>query len=160
MELNNNIKGLIFLDFDGVLHPEYPQKLELLTKLPDFCTTYSKMFPHVGIVISSSWRNHYSLYVLKKIFPKEIRNLVLGITPRQINEKKIPRCKEIEEFIKTNNFVGLPYIILDDRPDWFVNQKNILSINGKYGIEKFHTSKMLDWYKQKVEPTINLENKK
>lgn len=68
---------LLFLDIDGVLHPDgYPS----FSRLEYFQSVLADM-PGVAIVISSSWRMDHSFEKLLEFFPPEMRGLIIGATP-------------------------------------------------------------------------------
>lgn len=66
---------LLFLDFDGVLHPQYDGEptpvSELFCHLPRF-ESILQDFPSVEIVISSTWRNQFTLEELRSRFSPDI----------------------------------------------------------------------------------------
>ena len=75
---------ILLLDFDGVLHPEGED--HFLNGGSDFCflprlEALLREFPHVKIVISSSWREQLLYKTLLKPFSSDIRARVLGATP-------------------------------------------------------------------------------
>jgi hypothetical protein len=75
---------ILFLDFDGVLHLE--GEGHLLNDGTDFCFLPSlesllRKFPHVRIVISSSWRERLAFEALIAPFAEDIRPRILGVTP-------------------------------------------------------------------------------
>ncbi|WP_374416067.1 HAD domain-containing protein, partial [Ectopseudomonas oleovorans] len=59
---------ILFLDIDGVLHPDPPQPDQRLRSLPRLVAIL-RDFPHVEVVISSLWREHLTLNQLREIFP-------------------------------------------------------------------------------------------
>ena len=68
---------VLFLDFDGVLHPTH-HGLALLSQLPLLESTLEDY--DCKIVISSSWRFHLELDDLKKHFSLTVRNKIVGVT--------------------------------------------------------------------------------
>lgn len=75
---------LLFLDFDGVLHP--------FARLPDRPATESEPFvylarlesvlrehPHVRLVISSDWRKHHTLAELRLFLSEDMRFRIAGV---------------------------------------------------------------------------------
>ena len=72
------MKKILFLDFDGVLHPDGGalfSRIGLLEK-------YLLQTPGVEIVISSSWREEQSIDELKNYFPMTIRDQIVDdVTP-------------------------------------------------------------------------------
>ncbi len=73
-----NNKPILFLDFDGVLHPNGCASKDCFSLLPALIATIAPF--ELDIVISSSWRRHRSLTWLKKLFPRPIRKRIVGTT--------------------------------------------------------------------------------
>jgi len=75
---------ILFLDFDGVLHPRYengPVPVEAaFCHLPRFEAVMHD-FPEVQIVISSTWREQFSLDKLRTWFSADIAARIVGATP-------------------------------------------------------------------------------
>lgn len=63
----------LFLDFDGVLHPEplYGDG-ELFCRLP-LLEALLREFPEVSIVVSSTWRDTRTVEELRKLFSADTR---------------------------------------------------------------------------------------
>jgi hypothetical protein len=75
---------ILFLDFDGVLHPRYengpvPEDVAFC-HLPRF-EAVMRDFPEVQIVISSTWREQFSLDKLRTWFSTDIAVRIIGTTP-------------------------------------------------------------------------------
>jgi len=69
---------ILFLDFDGVLHPVNRE-----TGVFIFLTHFESIlrdFPEVDIVISSSWREDHSLKELQSYFSVDIKQRVIDVT--------------------------------------------------------------------------------
>lgn len=72
----------LFLDFDGVLHPEpCYDRSRLFCQLPLF-EAVLKDFPDVNIIISSTWRESLTLKELMAFFSDDIGRRIVGVTPR------------------------------------------------------------------------------
>jgi HAD domain in Swiss Army Knife RNA repair proteins len=71
-------KPVLFLDFDGVLHPNGCAPTDCFCLLPALAATITPF--ELDIVISSSWRFHRSLRFLKKLFPVPLRKRIVGTT--------------------------------------------------------------------------------
>jgi hypothetical protein len=70
-------KKVVFVDFDGVLHPT-THGSKLLSQLP---LLESAIESHdCALVISSSWRFHLEIDDLKKHFSSSVRNKIVGVT--------------------------------------------------------------------------------
>lgn len=74
------VSMLLFLDFDGVLHPYPCADSELFCWMDNF-EQVLQSFPEIEIVISSSWREQRSLEALKQLFPTSLRSQIIGATP-------------------------------------------------------------------------------
>jgi hypothetical protein len=138
----------VFLDFDGVLHPEpcWPEntfcRKELLEEV-------LREFPQVPIVISSTWRETHSMGDMKAMFSPDIAVRIVGKTPYLRNPRKndILNCDgepppwerqwEIERWMGKNRAMGSPWIAIDDRPRWFKDEcPNLLVTSSKIGFSK------------------------
>lgn len=76
----NKPAHIVFLDFDGVLHPEVCPTAQLFSCLPLF---EGVLLSHadVEVVISSSWRLHHPLTELRNRFSLEIADRIVDGTP-------------------------------------------------------------------------------
>ena len=70
-------KKVLFVDFDGVLHPtdHGSALLSQLTLLESAIEAHD-----CALVISSSWRFHLEIDDLKKHFSSSVRNKIVGVT--------------------------------------------------------------------------------
>lgn len=105
--------NLLFLDFDGVLHPAsaYATSPFMHAQALAEC-----LRPHeCQIVISSSWRFQYSLNELLDMLPQTLAARVTGITgPAHIGA--LARYREIENYLNlhTRQKARLSWRALDD----------------------------------------------
>jgi hypothetical protein len=124
---------MVFLDFDGVLHPENVKGQEpLLCRLP-LLEEVLREFPQVQIVISSTWRLRWrdpeiALREMRKHFSADIDSRVIGVTPscsgldwRAAPEglSLYPRQWECETWLRAHRTPGTPWLAIDDRAYWF-----------------------------------------
>ncbi len=70
-------KKVLFVDFDGVLHPT-THGSNLLSQLP--LLEYAIESHDCALVISSSWRFHLEMEDLKKHFSSSVQNKIVGVT--------------------------------------------------------------------------------
>lgn len=110
---------ILFLDFDGVLHPVPSQGRGLLCYIPRLENVLRK-FPDVKVVISSLWRASHDLSELREFFSEDIRPRIIGMTPfiEEIIEVWLfdlcqTRYAEILQWIDDNKYTG-PWVALDD----------------------------------------------
>jgi len=94
-----HVRKLLFLDFDGVLHPTSASSGLLFCRVPllqqalaDHCCT---------IVISSSWRHHHSAEQLLALFPSTLGARIVGFTG-EYYVGRWPRYQEIQNYRMAN----------------------------------------------------------
>lgn len=111
---------ILFLDFDGVLHPEgkghLPSGETDLCFLPDL-EAQLREYSHVRIVISSSWRERLSFEALLAPFDADVRPRILGVTPpcgAGIPHPFAHRESEILAWLHSNGVADEPWVALDD----------------------------------------------
>lgn len=135
-------RTVLFLDFDGVLHPTGGESsgarfakrplLETLLREPDLC--------HVEIVISSTWREAYPLKQLVSIFSEDIRPRIIGATPTLADvAPRYLRYREIKSWLAAHPAINY-WAALDDAIDDFPSDKraNVVFTNPAIGLEYDH----------------------
>lgn len=95
--MSTNKEKLIFLDFDGVLHPTHFAGETPFSRAPLLEETLLQFSPK--IVVSSSWRFTHNLEKLQKTLPSFITALVIGATGAAVVGKH-PRFTEIQNFLQ------------------------------------------------------------
>ena len=76
-------RSILFLDFDGVLHPPHEATVCPFSYLDIFCKVLREVDPAgaLRIVVSSTWRLLESLDELRAHFPPDIAARIIDITP-------------------------------------------------------------------------------
>ena len=117
----------LFLDFDGVLHPQICSQPELFCQLPvleDVLLEYTQ----VMVVISSSWREFHPLTELRLHFSSAIRPRTIDITPSIQTPNAMwlpgqrpewPRERECLAWMNQMRPRSTRWLSVDDRPEWF-----------------------------------------
>ena len=119
---------VLFLDFDGVLHPEHdgePTPADrVFCHLPRF-EAVMRDFPEVEIVISSMWREQFPLDELRARFSRDIAARIIGATPvtPRLDDKYMParREGEILEWLAAAGRESAPWLAIDDA-EWQFQQ--------------------------------------
>ncbi len=156
---------ILFLDFDGVLHNNnvFVRKVDLsvvaslqeherkfLTKEgilvegenffehADRLALVLESFPEIRVVITSTWRLHFSLDGLKEFLPKSLADRVIGVTPEMFTisgDGVTLRSREISRYFEKNG-PHQKWIALDDTDYLFFgygDNPNLLLIDGRTG---------------------------
>lgn len=116
---------ILFLDFDGVLHPQYDGAWvppgQAFCHLPRL-EVVLRGFPGVDLVISSEWRKQFPLDALRARFSHDIAARIVGATPAlasaaHAGRRYVPARREAEML----QWLGLagrpadgPWLALDD----------------------------------------------
>lgn len=115
---------VLFLDFDGVLHPMPHHHVNVFCQLP-ILEEVLLTFPEVRIVVSSSWRESYDLAMLREVFSPALQPQVIDVTPRWDVYRELhglttySRQWECEKWLAQNGAVGAPWLAIDDMREWF-----------------------------------------
>jgi hypothetical protein len=134
-------KVILFIDFDGVTHPE--PRLDSapfcqLNLIEEVVRLYRPQ--DIPIVISSSWSELFSLASMRAFFQPDVASLVIDHT-QIIGRHQFPpgqrppfeRQWEIETWLNENR-PGMAWVAIDDREHLFEPQcANLLLTNSKTG---------------------------
>ena len=124
--------GVIFLDFDGVLHPNHCDPQHYFCRLPMLSEALA--FATAKIVISSSWRFHYSQPEILQRFPASLRKLIVGVTG-DAHVGRYARYNEIKNYAGLNGVTD--WLAVDDsRFEFPPNCDRLILCDGKIGISK------------------------
>lgn len=148
--------NIIFLDIDGVVRTDNSDKFWsnlLNTKIPIsvFERKFDKKsisilneivyYTNAKVVISSSWKNNFSLNELKDIFKKEgFNGEVIDVTKCLYN-----RGEEIQEYLDTHNINK--YVVIDDNIKDIrnhINSKRIIECDSYIGLSGVNVENIID----------------
>lgn len=141
---------ILFLDFDGVLHPVHCHESRhfcCLSILEDAL----RRVPEFKLVITSTWRLENPFEVLRDRFSRDIAARIEGVTPTFSDLKQVPntlisypREAECHAWRWANGVPHLPWLAVDDR-SWnhrpFCN--SLLLVDGATGITGFTGSQLV-----------------
>ena len=134
-------KKTLFLDFDGVLHPTLAQPSALFihgSRLAEVLRPYS-----VNIVISSSWRFHFSEDVYLAKLPLELAGQVVGATG-EAYVGKFARWHEIQQHVKKHRIID--WRALDDSAFEFPSGcGELISCDGSVGVASEQLDLIRGW---------------
>ncbi|MDP1705841.1 MAG: HAD domain-containing protein [Sulfurimicrobium sp.] len=128
---------LLFLDFDGVLHPRATKNL--LVHVPRI-EGVLRDFPHVLTVISSSWREEIHLHEIQSMFSEDLRHRIIGTTPLvEIDYPPGPagsREDEIQIYMAQPECADKQWLALDDEAPLFSPRcPNLILCNSLTGLD-------------------------
>ena len=137
-------KKTLFLDFDGVLHPTLAQPSALFihgSRLVEALRPYP-----VNIVISSSWRFHFSKEEYLAKLPAELAGQVVGATGKA-HVGKFARWHEIQQYIKKHRIKE--WRALDDSSFEFPSIcRELIACDGSIGVASAQLDLISGWLRQ------------
>lgn len=117
---------ILFLDFDGVLHPDPCYDAgQLFVHAPKLAATLEP-FAQLRVVLSTSWRSSKELALLLEPLPASLGQRVVGVTPNVSSFSPPPKLRpyrrqaECTRWLELNGGVDQDWLAIDDRPAWFV----------------------------------------
>ena len=125
---------MLFLDFDGVLHPTFCPDEEHFCCRPLF-ESVMRRFPGVHIVISSSWRRIYAIDYLRSRFSRDIAERIVGTTQLWVPDERLNRHQEIVAYIERKGIENAAWLALDDSAFEFPTHcANLLLCDSRVGL--------------------------
>lgn len=128
---------IIFLDFDGVLHPAPNNGSSDFSLLPKF-EDWLREHQNAMVVISSSWREIMGMDVLKAIFSTDLQDRIIDKCPvvEFIGQQAYWRYLEILQWIQNNNYSG-KWLAIDDMASAFPKDfKKLVACKSNIGIDE------------------------
>lgn len=145
------MRRILFLDFDGVLHPD---GIARFSKLELFAEYLSKM-PEVEIVVSSTWREDHTLQELKNYFPAPVRDQIIGVTPSLEDGYECGgRQREIQAYLDVAGLHGdnCSWVALDDMQLFFdEGWPHLIATDPSQGFSDGNGDALLEWYQRAAE---------
>jgi len=136
---------LLFLDFDGVLHPSHLTGESPFSRAHLLEETLAQFSPK--IVISSSWRFTHNLEKLQKTVPAHISSLIIGATGQAVIGKH-PRFTEIQNYL--SGYGPVDWKALDDSYWEFPNPcLRLIRCNPNTGITDRQILELQQWLGQR-----------
>jgi hypothetical protein len=138
------MKKLIFLDFDGVLHPNFSLGREYFSQMGYLLGALDGFAGDVEIIISSSWRFQWPEDVLLQKLPKPLAVLVTGVTP-MVGPGRYQRYREINAYLESRPCQH-DWRALDDAINEFPGDcTELIACDGRVGLNGLNTSRLLAW---------------
>lgn len=110
----------LFLDFDGVVHANFPRRdrtdeQNLRWAFLPALVAVLRRHPVVKIVIASTWRRDHSLEALREMFPRDVAARIVSVTPQLRQPHGYgARQAEVEAWLVANDQRDALWVALDD----------------------------------------------
>jgi HAD domain in Swiss Army Knife RNA repair proteins len=134
---------LIFLDFDGVLRPKQSPLYRFDADCLDMFERAVRLLPEAQIVITSSWREAFSLGQMRRLFSPDIAERIVGVTPIEWSHQDHYRYREVLAFLKRNSPAGAAWMALDDDPLHYPPLRNLIVVDGECGFDSDAAARLL-----------------
>lgn len=105
---------ILFLDFDGVLHPLPSGSQGVFCHLDRF-EACLRAYPRLKVVVSSSWRETFPWDEIRSFFASDLQDRIIDKTPVLPGER---RYEEVQAWLRMQD-CHRPWIALDDATDEF-----------------------------------------
>ena len=134
---------ILFLDFDGVLHPYSPWphddavRRQYFIHLPRL-ESVLRDFAEVSVVIASDWRLYHPLDKLRGFFAEDIRSRVCGTTTleRPTGEGVGQRQHQAEQYLREHNLVHAHWLAVDDTPSNYLATARVVLCEDRFGVRE------------------------
>ena len=134
MNLPNNSapKFIVFLDFDGVLHPTSASEHEKFR--PEAIQTVNRILDELeaNIVLSTAWRMDFGIEKFNKWF----KDRIIDSTPVHELNFKTEHCRfhEVMDFLKSREWLHVPWVAIDDKRSHFPTNSPAYITDAEIGI--------------------------
>ena len=134
---------LLFLDFDGVLRragsPEYQFDADCLEQFQETLRVLSE----VEIVMSSSWKEAFSLNDIKRHFVPDIASRIIGVTPGGLRVDNHQRHREVFAFLRRHGWEQRPWVAIDDDPENYRLGANVVVTEPTKGFDRLAAASLI-----------------
>ncbi len=138
---------LLFLDFDGVLHPNFSQERDYFCRIDLLMDALGSEISGLEVIISSSWRFHHSFDQIVGYLPQALQRIVSGATP-EVEPGHLQRYREICAYLLQYNRVPDWRALDDDVNEFPKDCKKLVSCNGRVGLDEGSANQLNDWLKK------------
>ena len=126
---------ILFLDLDGVLRrrtsPLYALDRDLVANLESLL----RAFTDVQVVITSSWREAFSLTELRGHFSADIRPRIVGVTPSSHDLEGHTRHREVLAWLKRHRGAADSWLAVDDDREHYPPEAPVLLVDPAVGLD-------------------------
>lgn len=138
---------LLFLDIDGVLRRQDAPRYRFEKPLLDTFEEMVRSVDGLEIVISSSWKDAFSLDSIRAGFSADIADRILAFTPTIHEPMEYIRYHEIQLYLRENNINDTVWAVIDDDRAHFPDISNVFYTDPVVGIQKTDAMRIITFFK-------------
>lgn len=140
-------RHILFVDFDGVLHPLNSGKTFTCTP---WLWQILECVPDLSVVVSSSWREHQSMErmvaLMTQFGGEHLAHRIIGKTPQIANTE---RGKECQQWLRENAMESVKWAVIDDDPMLFNSfDGRVFFSDPKLGLTAHGAQRVIDYFSQ------------
>ena len=144
---------ILFLDFDGVLHPSPTANETVFSRLQHLWAIL-RARPDVDVVLSTSWREHFDPDVMLDFVTsngaENLRARFIGSNPVLRCAQSFQREAECLAWLHGNGMHGRPWLAVDDDSAGFEDSTHLYLVDQKAGLTQTDVLQILARFQQKV----------
>jgi beta-phosphoglucomutase-like phosphatase (HAD superfamily) len=126
---------LVFLDIDGVLRRTTSNPSQFDQDCLEHFENAIRQCTVSKIVISSTWRLAMSLKEFRSRFSPDVAARIVGVTPQNPEEETYERHAEILLFLEEKKIKNMPWVAIDDDPEYFPKGSPVIYTNPITGFD-------------------------
>jgi hypothetical protein len=134
---------ILFLDLDGVLRRKSAPLYELESDLVARFERAVRAIPDLRIVISSSWREAFSLDEIREHFAIGVAQRIVGVTPSVAMRDEFDRHREVLAWLKRHAGQDVRWLAIDDDPENFPPGAPVLLVDSEIGFDDAAAAEMV-----------------
>jgi Swiss Army Knife RNA repair-like protein len=134
---------IVFLDLDGVLRRRNAPLYELEADLVARFERAVRQVPDLRIVISSSWRDAYSLAEIREHFAVGIAERIVGVTPSMAMRDDYDRHREVLAYLERHEGEDVRWLAIDDDPENYPPGAPVILVDCEVGFDDAAAAAML-----------------
>jgi hypothetical protein len=128
---------LLFLDFDGVLRRADSPRYRFDEDCLELFQETVRSLDSLEIVVSSSWKDGFTLNEIRARFAPDIAERILGVTQSLLRREEHPRHREVLAFLRRQGWEKRRWVAIDDDPDNYGPGANVVLTDPAKGFDRF-----------------------
>ena len=134
---------ILFLDLDGVLRRK---DAPLYALEPDLVARFERAvraIPDLRIVISSSWREAFTLDEIREHFAASVAERIVGVTPSVAMRDDFDRHREVLAYLKRHAGEDVRWLAIDDDRENYRPGAPVILVDCDVGFDDAAAAEML-----------------